>query len=392
MYKRQLIAAACIAACASGAHAQSNVTLYGITDVGLTYVPNESGQRQIEMASGVKSSPRWGLKGREELGAGLSAVFKLEAGFSSTTGRIGQGGAEFGRQVYVGFADDHWGVVTLGRQYTTFSDFLSPFAAVGSWAAPGAGYGAHPGDLDNLDAGNRVNNSVKYLSQTIGGFQFGAQYSFGNVAGQFSQNQQFALAAGYARGPFKVAVGYQNVRDPNFSFFGNEPNGSTTNINISSPAIRGFASARTLQNIGAGASYQLGSATLGLIYTHTSFDDLGGVAVSNLTTAEKAYRGSAAFDSYEANVKYDVTSALQLAAAYAYTDGGYQANTGHYNQVSLGADYALSKQTDLYALAFYEGAAGRKSNGGSAIGTIDGVTNSSTPTQFVYTAGIRHRF
>ncbi|MBA5735597.1 porin, partial [Escherichia coli] len=67
---------------------------------------------------------------------------------------------------------------------------------------------AHPGDLDNFNNAYRVNNAVKFTSQSYGGITFGGLYSFGGQAGQFSKNQVWSLGAGYNNGPLVLGVGY----------------------------------------------------------------------------------------------------------------------------------------------------------------------------------------
>jgi predicted porin len=87
------------------ANAQGSVTLYGLIDEGFEAISNATtsggapGGRQfrLDATSGLNSS-RWGLKGREDLGGGLAALFQLENGFELNNGRLGQGGALFGRQ------------------------------------------------------------------------------------------------------------------------------------------------------------------------------------------------------------------------------------------------------------------------------------------------------
>ena len=96
--KKSLIAIAALAA-VGAASAQSSVTLYGIVDTGYgweqTKVTQDVGPgvrstakiRNIGLRSGELSGSRFGLKGQEDLGNGLSAVFNVEAGFSSHDGR-----------------------------------------------------------------------------------------------------------------------------------------------------------------------------------------------------------------------------------------------------------------------------------------------------------------
>src|ERR1700742_3427181 len=72
---------------AATAHAQSSVTLYGLIDEGIeavsnVAVPGKSGGHTrfgLDAINGLNGT-RWGLRGSEDLGGGLSAVFTLENG------------------------------------------------------------------------------------------------------------------------------------------------------------------------------------------------------------------------------------------------------------------------------------------------------------------------
>jgi outer membrane protein OmpU len=97
--------------------AQSNVTLYGILDAGVTYVNNTGGAHVWKFDDGVSYGNRIGFKGAEDLGGGLAAVFALESGFRLGTGRLAFGGAEFGRQAYVGLKNA-WGALSFGNHST----------------------------------------------------------------------------------------------------------------------------------------------------------------------------------------------------------------------------------------------------------------------------------
>lgn len=78
------------------AHAQSSVTLYGITDVGIEYanhVPSgKTSSSAVRQQSGNLAGSRWGLKGAEDLGGGYKAIFVLEGGFNLNNGTLGQSG------------------------------------------------------------------------------------------------------------------------------------------------------------------------------------------------------------------------------------------------------------------------------------------------------------
>ena len=80
------------------ASAQSSVTLYGLIDSGITYTNNVGGSGRVALASGNISGSRFGLRGTEDLGGGLKAVFVIENGFNVNNGTLGQGGRMFGQQ------------------------------------------------------------------------------------------------------------------------------------------------------------------------------------------------------------------------------------------------------------------------------------------------------
>jgi predicted porin len=63
-----------LAGTATTAHAQSSVSLYGLVDAGLGFVKTNSGN-QYGMVNGSLNGDRWGLKGSEDLGGGLQALF-----------------------------------------------------------------------------------------------------------------------------------------------------------------------------------------------------------------------------------------------------------------------------------------------------------------------------
>ena len=78
--KKKLLTASMFGAVAVTAHAQSSVTLYGTLDAGLVYTNNQLGHNNFQQASGTVSDTYFGLKGNEDLGGGLHAIFTLESG------------------------------------------------------------------------------------------------------------------------------------------------------------------------------------------------------------------------------------------------------------------------------------------------------------------------
>lgn len=397
------LAGGLLLACSSS-YAQSSVTLYGIFDEGMEYISNvrTSGSTgrpvyQLDSVSGVQGS-RWGFRGSEDLGSGMKTLFVLESGFNGNTGTLGQGGALFGRQAYVGLGSD-WGTLTAGRQYDSIVDYVGVFGASDQWASH---RGAHPGDLDNLNNSVRTNNALKYTSPTIHGLTFGGLYSFGGVAGEFTRNQVFSAGFRYENGPVVLGGGYLNVRNPNVSFFGDNPNGggvTTNNISATTnPVLSGYASANTYQVAAAGGSYNIGAATLGVTYSNTRFMNLGATGTSG-PNPEKYY-GDATFNNVEVNAQYRFTPALLLGLAYDFTNGSGASsklasvhNTGvKYHQIELGADYSLSKRTDVYLLGIYQKAIGIDSTGQQAVASINSVTAASGNHAALVRAGLRVKF
>ncbi len=75
---------------AGAAQAQNSVTLYGVIDAGLSYVSNANGKPASVWHAERQPcrADRWGLKGQEDLGGGLKAIFQLENGFDPGTGQL----------------------------------------------------------------------------------------------------------------------------------------------------------------------------------------------------------------------------------------------------------------------------------------------------------------
>lgn len=381
--KKTLLAAAVTGAFAMSAHAQSSVTLYGTLDAGLVYTNNQAGHSSWQESSSGVSYTVWGLRGGEDLGGGLRAVFNLENGFNINNGQFRESGSEFNRQAYVGLQSSQFGTLTAGRQYDSMVDFLQPIAATGSGL--GNNFAAHPFDNDNLDDTFSIKNSVKYRSANYAGLEFGGLYGFSNGAGQFSNNRAYSAGVSYSNGPLKVAASYLQLN-----------NGGTNTLGATSLA-QGDAnvSAGLQRTYGVGANYAFGPATVGLVWTHTQLDDIRGANVDGATLA--GVNGTNLhLNNYEVNGRYALTPVLSLTAAYTYTDGHLSGTYGSgdpkWHQVSLLSDYMLSKRTDIYLEGVYQHAAGDLGDGGSNVAAINTLSPSSTANQVAVTVGMRHRF
>ncbi|WP_109482807.1 porin [Paraburkholderia sp. C35] len=363
---------------AGAAHAQNSVTLYGLLDTGLTYSSNSGGHSNVQQASGILNGNRWGLRGAEDLGGGLKAIFTLESGFNLSNGNMGQNSRLFGRQAFVGLASNQYGSVTLGRQYDNLVDNLGPLSLNGTQY--GGTLASHPYDNDNLNNSFRVSNSVKYQSVNYAGFQAGAMYGFSNEADGFSDNRAYSLGASYTFAGLKVAAAYLQL---------NGAGSSNSSGAVSSDAT--FTASRQ-RTYGAGVSYAFGPANVGFVFTQTQ---LANATAIGATAAGKssafALNGSGAhFTNFELNGRYAITPAWSLSGAYTYTDASLEGADPKYHQVTLQTDYSLSKRTDVYAEAAYQHVGSTGNSGITA--HIVGVSASSTDSQVVGTVGIRHRF
>src|SRR5690606_14837233 len=183
--KKTLLAAALTVGFFGVAHAETSVTLYGIIDTGIGYNKVEVGDtdaKKVGLINGVQSGSRWGLKGTEDLGDGLQAVFQLENGFDSSTGYGAQDDRMFGRHATIGLQGDSWGRLDLGRQTNIaskyFADVASPFGASFGQANIGATFGS----ANTV----RWDNMVMYQTPNFSGFQFGVGYSFNTNGAQRS--------------------------------------------------------------------------------------------------------------------------------------------------------------------------------------------------------------
>ncbi|WP_258879254.1 porin [Paraburkholderia sp. BL6669N2] len=333
--------------------AQSSITLYGVADVSVRYLTNSNAKNdgRLFMTNGAITNSRWGLRGSEDLGGGMKAVFDLESGINLQDGSASDSQRLFNRNAYVGLSSQY-GTLTLGRQKTPLFDLLGDTydpLTVGnyfenSWL-PGA-----------LGAGLYADNAVKYTGR-YKGLTMAAMYSFGtnsesSGAGGFSGQVPGHLGAGtmygftlsYAAGPLSVAGGVQQNSD--------NSNHKQTIFN-------------------ANAVYAFSTTKVYVGYLHSK-DDTGFVdtalAQQTLAPGVDILKGSGRVDNGPfAGVTWQATPALTLTGA-AYYDhmsnaaiGNGQLGSGNrYTLVAL-AEYALSKRTEVYGTVDFDKVSGAAS-------------------------------
>lgn len=357
---KKVLAVAAASMLANVAYAQSNVTLYGVADAGIEYLTNagKNGNGLARVTSGNQSGSRWGLRGVEDLGGGLKAIFRLESGFDIDTGNSGQSNRLFGREANVGL-ESKYGSLFLGRQQTSIREFGSAYDPTV--------IADHYGILAIApEFGSRADNALKYVGQ-FGPINAQAFYSFqsnGNeVAGSNVFGREFGTFINYASGPVSVGVTYDDLHV-----------GTATN---QAPLLRriGVAGSYTVGNLKTFAGYRMAKAYDG----------------ARLPGAQAADAGS---NLYWLGAVYRMTPAFSLTGAAYYQD--FRQTGSDPWQFLLTGDYAFSKRTDVYASVSYSM---NKQN--SQLG-VNGF-NSGSGTTAVYNVqpgkdqlgvvmGVRHRF
>lgn len=182
------------------AQAASSVTMYGVADAGPMYNQysySGAGQRVRQsstgLQTGIMNSSRLGLKGSEDLGGGLKAIFQFEQKVKLTDG--GSDSKPWKRQAWVGL-DGRWGTFTLGRQKDIADNMLKIDAMRGLGKVKRA-FGAKGGRHDGL---------LKYTSPTFGGARGGVAYAHGDSGDDYSN--YWSLGAQYKGGPLLLAGSY----------------------------------------------------------------------------------------------------------------------------------------------------------------------------------------
>lgn len=336
---KALLTASALALLAGGVHAQSTVTLYGVADAAVERVKGATSQTRL--VSGQQQGSRWGVRGSEDLGGGLKAVFQLESGFNITSGALGQGGRAFGRQAFVGVTGG-FGGLRLGRQYSPMDDIagviggktydvLSVVPVIGN------------GDY------NRVDNAITYLSPSFGGTTVQLQYSLGEqrVATDPSKDfgKQLSLHALHASGPLTAGVGLMRVQDSNGTVAGRQP----------------------LNAVLVVGAYDFGAFKLSAYYDQ---EDKG-------ATDLKVYGVSAAKQFGDTMVSVGVAKARDVTGSATAADDDATLFT-------LQASHNLSKRTAIY------GHLTTVSNGSDAKLGFNSPTNGSNSNGIQ--VGVRHRF
>ena len=354
--KKTLIALAVMGAAAGVAHAQSNVTLYGVVDTGLV---KETGS-DWRMGGNVDS--RIGFRGVEDLGSGMKATFELERRFNLNDGTqahsavmepqeqewekddlvnrsnwnysdaIAGRSADWIGAANVGLKGDAWGAVRLGRvnnlSVETFR-MLDPFNQYGVGASLAK---------SNILRSEQISNTVRYDSPSWNGFGFGATYTLGqNTKGADNPfavmgNDGFAINLKYDNGPLLLLANYDRVADSNDSYVWNVGGAYTwQGFRVS----LGYQDSRfkvlEADNVESGMSFKEKAWIVGLQYKtgpHTfnasyNYGKASGILLEDTADA-KAKK-------YALGYTYNLSKRTSVYANVAYTDNNNTVDSWYYN-------------------------------------------------------------
>ena len=366
--KKTLIALAVMGAAASVAHAQSNVTIYGVVDTGLI---KESGS-DVRMGGNVDS--RIGFRGVEDLGSGMKATFELERRFnlndgtqnnSSVIDPDAQGesfvagylnksswnysdwvqgkSGEWTGASNVGLKGDAWGQVRLGRvnnlSVETFR-MLDPFNQYGVGASLAK---------SNLLRSEQMGNTVRYDSPSWSGFGFGATYTLGhntkgaaNVDYDRFGNDGFAVNLKYDNGPILLLANFDRMVDSNDSYTWNVGGaysyaGFKVSLGYEDSRMKLFEGDSNIGRIKqqdwiVGLQYKTGPHTVGASYNRGKVE-LGG------------YDGKA--NKYALGYTYGLSKRTSVYANVAYTDSDDKAVGLFYNDNGAYKDSVTGVQVGI---------------------------------------------
>ncbi len=286
---KSLIVAAVSALAATGAFAQSSVTVYGRLNTSLEEQKNiaVAGSRSVMQ----NNASRLGFKGTEDLGGGLKADFFLEHRFNSDTGTQ-TGSAFWAGDAYVGLSGG-FGSIKLGRltsaAYYATADYISNH---------NHDTGTSEDKLYTYLGQNA--NTIAYTTPSLGGFT--VEGSISAAEGSSKNNKVMGLAVNGAIGALGLGFGYEkNDGDKDNQF-----------------AIR--------------ANYEIGALLLGAYYQRSEDKGVGSLGKRD------AYRVSAMY----------TAGASEFHVNVGIADDWSKLGNSDATQYTVGYNYNLSKRTKVY--------------------------------------------
>ncbi|MGO4380944.1 porin [Pseudoduganella sp. RAF19] len=336
MRSPQRAAACCLVALflasTSYAYAADGVEIYGlIGSYAGSIKRSDSVARTAVVGSGGLTTSWWGVRGSEDLGGGMKAVFQLEQFFQPDTGGAGRSAADptgFSRSGWVGLSGAY-GQLTFGRHtspYYVSMQMVNPFGS--SVVFSPLVVQSYVASFSNTVIGDTVwNNVIQYVAPTVGGLSTTVVYAPGEVAGN-NKVYNAGLHFRYVNGALTAVFSAQRDR------------------------TAAVAPSTSQDAYLAGVAYNAGWAKLYASAQHTDNN------ITNVTSR-----------TWQLGTSVPVTATGSILASWARTTVDNPAvHTGAHNTGGLGYDHYLSKRTDIYATYLYDHIDGRVKGNSYAVG------------------------
>lgn len=372
----QGICGATLILAASGAAAQSSLTMYGALDVFGQYLHNGNSGSFSEK-SGGSSGSFFGFRGAEDLGGGLKTQFQLESGVNVNNGSFfADNTVLFYRQAWIGLTQPTYGSLSFGRQYepTLWVTYQSdPFRAnevLSPLAAADLAGATDRSTLSTQYTAGRASNSIEYASPKIAGARFYAMYALAQTVAQPIPQQLgniLDLAANWESGGLYVGLAYQ------YQHAGTET--------IPNPATGGVLDLNLVgtEHYAAALAYRIGIVNLQANYVYTRAKDAPqGSLAALLDTAH-----SHSIVEAGATIQVTAQDTIEIAGIERNVRGAHDNTAG----VQLGVDHLVSKRTGFYLRAGY-----LKNNGTATMSWPGNVVSSPATKQILAVVGMTHRF
>lgn len=396
--KKTLAAVAVLGAFAGSALA-ADVQLYGVVDTGVRYLNTDTdayGSDSVStfsMESGMQSGSRFGFKGTEDLGNGLTVGFVLENQFDSDDGSLNKSGLLFHRETSL-FLEGGFGKFAMGRM-GSINGGTSSWAKYGVISAFGTSWGDYSAQAGNWAIGGGMwDNMVAYETPSFAGFKVFAQYGMGNavtdnnsVENESSSDRYYAIGASYANGPLNLYLAVDSI---NYATYGKEV-GDGSNIDDSLTVTIGGNYDFEVVKLFAGAQY---------------FDEIklsnmkgainqSGMAFNGSTPGKTNSNFADKFKGWSVGLSASIPAAggqVLVGAAYLDAEAADSVATSESHPegdeftrwiVSAGYDYPLSKRTNVYGVVTYNQ---------DSIDFGRAERPDQDPTVFGVMVGMRHKF
>lgn len=384
--KKTLAAVAVLGAFAGSALA-ADVQLYGIVDEGLAYSHVDldgtaDATDSFSMNSGMQSGSRFGFKGTEDLGNGLTVGFVLENGFSADTGADND--TFFDREASL-FIEGGFGKLAFGK-IGSINCGTSSWAQIGVLSAFGtSNWGGYSNQIGSTaSTGGVMDNTIAYQTPTFAGFTVYAQYSMGDdgskntikggVENESSIDRYYAIGAKYSNGPLNAYIAVDSV---NYQSWQNAATGVDTTGSL--------GDVDDSLTVTLGGNYDFGVAQV--FFGAQYFDEVktfGSLVGSDGLFADK-------IKGYGLNLSANfpvaggkIMAGLGFVDAEA-ADSEKQSDGDEFQRyvVSVGYDYPFSKRTDAYVVASYMQ---------DSIDYKVADKPDVDPTAYTFVVGLRHKF